>query len=285
MTVETTVTDNEKKIYLKLEWPYRLLGNIIIICFVFSLAIITVTLREEIVSKTLSDVKQYSFLQLNKIGFTLDDVIVENRNKTPLLEISKILNLNRSKNILDIDVADVKKQLESLPWIKAATVRREFFPNVIHITLKEKTVESLWQFDGKFYPIDEDGEAIPIEFIPNKPIMLIVGKSAPKNFKTLLEVIKTDSEIFSRIKVANFISERRWNIVLDSVENGITVKLPEAGIKETWEKLIKINNTKGIFKRKLTIIDLRLPDKVIVKIGKMNPEDKDKLQNTKESKT
>lgn len=285
MSVDANVINNEKTITLPIEWPYRLLGNFIILCFIFSLAIITVTLREEFVSKKLFDLKQYFYTQLNKVGFTLDDVIIETRNKTSLKDIEKALRLDRDTNILNIDVLEIKHQLELLPWIKTATVKREFFPNIIHILLKEKNVESLWQVDGKFYPIDDDGKVINADFVPSKPIMLIVGKGAPENFKELLQIIKKDNEIFERIKVANFISERRWNVILDHIESGITIKLPETGIEETWNKLIKINETKGIFKRKLTIIDLRLPNKVIVKIGKMNPDERKKLKNTRESKT
>lgn len=285
MSTEAKAINNDKRITLPLEWPYRLFGNVIILCFIFSLAIITVTIKEEIVSKKLSDLTQYFYEQSNKAGLTLDDIVIENRNKTPIKDIEKILALDREKNILSIDVIEIKQKLETLPWIKTATVKRGFFPNIIQISLKEKEVESLWQVDGKFYPIDEDGKVIEADFTPTKPIMLIVGKGAPENFKYLIQVIKKDEEIFNRIKVANFISERRWNVVLDNVETGITIKLPESRLEETWDKLIKINNTKGIFKRKLTIIDLRLPDKVIVKIGKMNPEEKEKLKGTKESKT
>ncbi|MDR1694883.1 MAG: FtsQ-type POTRA domain-containing protein [Lactobacillaceae bacterium] len=284
MSTEQKIINEQKIVTPPLEWPYRLLGNVIILCIVFSLALIAYTLKQEIVSKKFFDLTQYFYEQSNKMGWTLDDIIIENRNKTTMKEIKKALGLDRDKNILSIDVSEIKTKLETLPWIKTATVKRGYFPNVIHITLKEKEVESLWQVGGKFHPIDEDGKVINAEYIPTKPIMLIVGKGAPENFKELLQVIKKDEDIFSRIKVANYISGRRWNVVLDNIESGVTIKLPETNIEETWNKLIKINKTRGIFKRKLTIIDLRLPDKVVVKIGKMNPEERDKLKNTKESK-
>ena len=49
-----------------------------------------------------------------------------------------------------------------------------------------------------------------------------------------------------------------------------TVKLPEENYAEAWKKLIKLEKTKGILKRKLTIIDLRLDGKVVVKLKKSN---------------
>ena len=49
--------------------------------------------------------------------------------------------------------------------------------------------------------------------------------------------------------------------------NGITVKLPEEDVDTAWKKLVKLDKTRGILKRKLTFIDLRLKNKVIVKIS------------------
>ena len=49
------------------------------------------------------------------------------------------------------------------------------------------------------------------------------------------------------------------------------------------EKLVKLNTSQGLLKRKLTIIDLRFPNKVIVKLGKMTKEERERLKEVKES--
>ena len=72
--------------------------------------------------------------------------------------------------------------------------------------------------------------------------------------------------------------------MLDDIENGITIKLPEQNIDQAWKKLLKLNTTQGLLKRKLTIIDLRFPNKVIVKLGKMTPDERKKLKDVKESR-
>lgn len=274
----------EKTISLPLEWPYRLLGNAILICLVFSLAIITVTIKEELVTKSLSDLSDYFYEKSSELGFTIDDIIVENRNKTSIEAINEVLNIDRNSNILNLNVKDLKTRLEYLPWIKSVTIRRSFFPNILHISLTEKEVEAIWQYDGKFYPLDENGDVINSEYIPSKQTLLIVGKSAPENLKSLLDVIKKDEEAFSHIKAANFISERRWDIIFDDIDDGILVKLPENDFNHAWSKLLTLKETEGIFKRKLTIIDLRLPDKLIVKIGKSDSDSSSNKNKVKETK-
>ena len=52
--------------------------------------------------------------------------------------------------------------------------------------------------------------------------------------------------------------------------------------EQGWKKLVKIDQTQGILKRKLTFIDLRLKNKVIVKLGKVTPEEREKLKDSKD---
>ena len=55
---------------------------------------------------------------------------------------------------------------------------------------------------------------------------------------------------------------------MDDVRDGITIKLPETEVEDAWKKLIKLNTTKGILKRKLTIIDLRFKGRTGIKLRK-----------------
>ena len=57
-------------------------------------------------------------------------------------------------------------------------------------------------------------------------------------------------------------------------ENGITVKLPAEDMDKAWKKLLKLNKTQGLLKRKLTIIDLRFANKVLVKPRRTSDEER-----------
>ena len=161
--------------------------------------------------------------------------------------------------------------------------RKSFLPNVVMVYIQEKEVQSLWQISEQFHPIDKEGRVIEADYVPDKPILLIVGNGAPENINSLLNIIKKDKKIFERVKVANYISQRRWNLVLDDVRDGITIKLPETDVEEAWKKLIKLNTTKGILKRKLTIIDLRFKGRTGIKLRKNTAFTDIILRNGKES--
>lgn len=282
---EKPKTPTEKVLYLEREWPYRLLGNLLVLGLIALFSAIILTLKNDLVSKRIEELKGEFYDWAGQQGLTLDDVMITGRVRTTKEEISKVANFQRGDNMLEVDIYDVKQKMETLPWVKQADVRRSFFPNIINIKLEEKEVSAIWQINEKFYPIDGEGKVIDANFRTREPMLLIVGTAAPENLKALLDAIKDDDNSYlKRIKVANYISGRRWNLILDDIREGITIKLPEDKIDEAWKKLLKLNETKGILKRKLTIIDLRLPDKVVVKIRKTKENEPPVLNNGIERK-
>ena len=270
------------RISLPREWPFRLAGNLFLLGGIFMLASVIITIKTNLIGRKLTDLSTEFYNYSAGLGFKIDDIVITGRNKTAKQDILNALQLSHETNILNLDLRDLQQKVEQLPWVRHAVVKRRFFPNIIQIDIRERQVQSIWQLDHKFRPIDGEGNVIEADYTPDHPILLIVGEGAPENITALMKSITDDQNIFQRIKVANYISGRRWNIVLDDVENGITVKLPEKHIDEAWKKLLKLNTTQGLLKRKLTIIDLRFPNKVIVKLGKMTPEERKKLKDVKE---
>lgn len=270
------------RISLPREWPFRLAGNLFLLGVIFMLASVIITIKTNLIGRKLTDLSTEFYNYSAGLGFKIDDIVITGRDKTAKQDILNALQLSRETNILNLDLRDLQQKVEQLPWVRHAVIKRRFFPNIIQIDIRERQVQSIWQLDHKFRPIDGEGNVIEADYTPDHPILLIVGEGAPENITALMKSITDDQNIFQRIKVANYISGRRWNIVLDDVENGITVKLPEKHIDEAWKKLLKLNTTQGLLKRKLTIIDLRFPNKVIVKLGKMTPEERKKLKDVKE---
>ena len=56
----------------------------------------------------------------------------------------------------------------------------------------------------------------------------------------------------------------RWDVHLD---NDVVVRLPESGAADAWRRLARINGTYGIIDRDLLSIDLRLPDRLAVRLS------------------
>ncbi len=265
LSPEAAPSSDKIKIKLPLLWPYRLLGNILILVLLVFFAAGILVIKSDMVSRQLNSLSDYFYGLTSYLGFTIDDIIVYGRNKTAVEEIYNIVNARRGDNILSLNIRQIKDDLEQLPWVKSATVERSYLPNILKITLRERQISSLWQIHNRLYPVDTEGTVIRADFVPSHPLLLIIGRGAPEHLNQLLSVIAGDNEVYPRIRAATFISGRRWNLLLDDIENGITVKLPAEETAAAWQKLLKLNKTQGILKRKLTIIDLRFPNKVLIK--------------------
>lgn len=264
----------DNKVYENVVWPYRLLGNLLLLGGIWLLTLSVITVRHNLVGKQIDSLISEIYSKTATIGWGLNDITLEGRAKTTKEDVLRVVDLHRGDNILEIDLPQVCANVQSLPWVKKATVSRRYFPNVIHISIVEKTVKSIWQYQNEFYPIDEDGNIIETEYVPEKNLLLIVGDGAPEHFNQLISVVEKDKELFSRLKAANYISNRRWDLIFDDIENGITVKMPEEDFEQAWKKLVKLDKTRGILKRKLTFIDLRLKNKVIVRLDTSDNENK-----------
>jgi len=58
------------------------------------------------------------------------------------------------------------------------------------------------------------------------------------------------------------VSARRWNVVMD---NGAELRLPEENIERAWGRFADYQTRHDLLARDLRTIDLRLPDRLIVR--------------------
>ncbi|MBO7555919.1 MAG: FtsQ-type POTRA domain-containing protein [Alphaproteobacteria bacterium] len=282
--IPTEKSTAKQRIYLPKLWPYRFVGNLLFIGFIILVAFGIYVIKTNFVSQKLTNITDYFISATSKFGFKIDDIIVNGRNKTPLKEIHNVINLHYGDNIFAPDIHVLQSELEQLPWIEKATIKRSYFPNILEINITERQIKAIWQINGELHPIDINGNIVHTDKIPNIPLLVIIGKGAPQHLSKLIPVIQQDEELYSRVKAANFISNRRWNIILDDVKDGITIKLPARNFDKAWKKLLKLNKTRGLLKRKLTIIDLRFDNKILVTPRKLSEKEYQGLHQNKEQK-
>ena len=253
-----------KRLYSPHENLPRFLGNLLILALISSVCIIIVTLRDNLIDRQVESLLEAFYDKSAEHGFGIEDILIEGREKTSLEEINAQINLHRGDSLLGVDMKALRESLKTLPWVKDAQIKRTYFPNTLQIRLFEKEIIALWQSGNNFYPVDVDGNLIEAEYTPKHEILVIVGRRAPQKIVKLLKLTAQTPDIHKRIKAAVLYGGRRWDIILDNIENGITIKLPEENLQQAWERFNKINNKHGLLKRKLTTLDLRYPNKLNV---------------------
>ena len=251
------------------EWGYRLLGVVIVFSFIFAISLIAITIRDDVIKVQFNNMMKSIYRFSAEHGLYIEDVIVEGNNRTSYEDLIQVLNFSENESILGVDIEQLQKRIEQLTWVRKCVVKRSFFPHNILVNIQEREVKAIWQYEGRYYPVDKDGNVIEVEeYEPDAPLLVLAGDGAPHHLRELLDVLETDKELANRVKAGIFVSNRRWNLIFDNIENGITVKLPEKNFDKAYEKLVLLNKRQGIFKRKLTSFDLRYENRIIVDIDK-----------------
>lgn len=214
--------------------------------------------------KVQNMVTSFSKTCVEKAHFNLEQVVVEGHVRTRLEDVNNRLHLKQGMKIFEVDLEKEKEAVKTLPWIKKVRIERHL-PTQILISVVEKKPIAVWQNKKKYWPIDEDGNPILDDKTVLKNLILVVGEDAPKYTPELISLLKDYPEISSMTRSAVRVGNRRWNLYLNDVENGLEIRLPETGIKEALNRLEKFNREGNILDRALSFIDLKLPDRLIVK--------------------
>ena len=170
--------------------------------------------------------------------------------------------------MVEIDPLSARSRIEVLSWVRRAVVERHL-PDKLYIHLTERVPLALWQRAGKFVVVDRLGEVVP-DALPEDfaSLLLIVGDDAPLHAAKLMAVFRQDPALARRIAAAVRIGGRRWNLRFD---NGIDVRMPEEGLIEAWRRLAAFERSKGLLAREISALDLRIPDRLVVRPAKGAP--------------
>lgn len=256
----------ETSVYPEHEAGYRLLGAVLAIAVMGLFLLTAMTFRDKILAQQFDKIMQVVYQFSAKHGLQVDDIIVEGNRRTSYEELVQALNLSDNESILGVDIAHLQQQIEQLTWVRRCVVKRSFFPNNILVNIEERKVKAIWQYEGRFYPVDAEGNVIEVEdYEPDAPILFLSGEGAPHHLEELLAALAKDEELSARVKGAMFVSERRWNLILD-YPNGVILKLPEQNFDVAYQKIALLNKRNGIFKRKLTSVDLRYDNKIVIEL-------------------
>ncbi len=202
------------------------------------------------------------------LGLAVANVEVEGRQRASREVILSALEVERGMPILSFDPAEAKRRLERVPWVRSASVERRL-PDTIRIRIAEREPLALWQRQGKLVLIDRDGVVVTSEQIDRfGNLIVLVGPDAPKAGAALLDMLAGEADLASRVAAAVRVGGRRWNLRLDS---GIDIALPEEDAGNAWHRLAELERSEGILERDIQMVDLRLPDRLVVRATQAEP--------------
>jgi len=200
----------------------------------------------------------------NAAGFRIVSIALSGNQHVTREEVLATAGVTGTTSLVFLDVEQARVRLKTNPWIADATVLK-LYPGELQIGVKERVAFALWQKDGRVSVIADDGTVLEPYVTPGLvQLPLVVGSGAQTRAKAFLALLDRHPAMRDFVRAAVLVGERRWNLRL---KNGIDVQLPEADPAPALERLVKLEREKNLITRDIVAIDLRLPDRVTVRLS------------------
>ncbi|TMJ51231.1 MAG: cell division protein FtsQ/DivIB [Alphaproteobacteria bacterium] len=200
----------------------------------------------------------------NSLGFRIAAVSLSGEKHVSRAEIVAAAGVTGRTSLLFLDVEAARARLKTMPWIAEATVRK-LFPDRLQIRVREREPFALWQVGGRLSLIAADGTLLGP---PNDPafaaLPLVVGPGAQTKARDFLALLDRYPSIREQVRASVLVAERRWNLKL---KNNVDIRLPETDAGPALDTLLALDRDKRLISRDILAIDLRLPDRVTVRLS------------------
>lgn len=195
------------------------------------------------------------------MGYRVRNLYVVGRQYTDADVMRGIVNVHRGDPLFDFDPDTARDLLMKISWVKDAVVRRQL-PDTIYVQLTERQPMALWQQGGKVRVIDRDGIPLTTDLRGFNALPLVVGDGANTQAATLIDLIQAEGTLANRVENALWVGSRRWDLMFTG---GMIVKLPEDDLGLAIKRLADAQTSEKILDKDLLVIDLREPDRVVVR--------------------
>jgi len=199
-----------------------------------------------------------------KSGFVIDDVLVEGRKNTDPEMLLTLLNVEKGDPIFEFSPEHAQRFIQRVSWVEDVKITR-VLPDKIHIQLQERQAAALWRRDGnKVSVVDKQGVVLTSKnWEQFEELPIVVGKNAIDHLDQLLTLLEAEPEIAGKLETARPIGNRRWDL---QMSNNIKVKMPATDTALAFGTLSHAQEEDQILdSHQISFIDLRVPDKMIVK--------------------
>lgn len=216
------------------------------------------------IQRAAADIHAAAINTTASLGFEVREVMVSGRQQTGRNQLIAALKLDRGSPILAFDIDEAKSRIDSLPWVRSSTIER-MLPDTVLVSIVEREPLVLWQRDGKLRLIDAEGAVILEDGLEDyADLLVVVGDGAEHEAAGLIALLGSQPELMEHVSAASWVGQRRWNIHL---KGGIDVRLPEDNPSGAWSRLAEYHKTHRVLEKDVTVLDLRIPDRLIVKTG------------------
>lgn len=199
--------------------------------------------------------------------YTVQKVVFIDNKRLTDEELRDIAGVQARKSLLTVSCGEIGRRMLQSPWIKSASVRKEF-PETLSITIQEAEPFALLDMNGHLFLIDESGkvlEEMKDDAVPFLPIIVSDPYKEKEGFSEALHLVRLLND-------KGLITGRDHIEVIAHKPNELCVEMDETVVKigagrydEKLERFIQLERDLKDRNIHVDYIDLRFSDKAIVK--------------------
>ncbi|MEM7426343.1 MAG: cell division protein FtsQ/DivIB [Pseudomonadota bacterium] len=205
------------------------------------------------------------------VGLSAREIQIDGLKNVQSRHVLEAISVHEGSSLIGFDAVAARRQLADLDWVVEATVQR-LFPNRLHVTVKERRPYAIWQENKRFHVIDDSGQVMS-KLDPKKwsHLPVVAGEGAQQAAAELINQLEAHSSLRLPVRAAARVADRRWTLYL---ANGIKVLLPARDVPGALQRLAELENGQGILGRDIASIDLRLEDRIALRLSERAARDR-----------
>jgi cell division protein FtsQ len=200
-----------------------------------------------------------------RAGFGIDEISITGQSLTSESTILAALGLQSGTSTVSFDADAALARVKAIPSVKSAAIRKKY-PGELIVTIEEKMPMARWRMGDATYLVDEFGNAVARDDGSFRELPLVVGEGAADDAIVMVRSLERYPQITRDLAALSRIGDRRWDLIFYS---GLRVQLPENGVAQALHQLDNYQTTDQLLDRDVTVIDLRVPGMVSLKLGEL----------------
>ena len=163
-------------------------------------------------------------------------------------------------NFFSVDVRAVRREFESVPWVRAASVRR-VWPDRLEVTIEEHEPLAQWGAGAMVNTFGEIFRADPIANLPRFAGPLGSEKEVAEAYRDYERILEGSGLAMAEITLS---ARRAWQLKLG---NGMVVELGRIDMQKRLARFVAVNKAVPELKDRRGRADLRYPNGFAVRFS------------------
>ena len=213
---------------------------------------------------------------LASAGFGISAIDITGQALTHEKDILEALAITDRTSLIAFDADAARQRLIDLPAVSGADIGKAY-PDRLIVSVTEREPVARWNVDGVTYLVDSSGRRLSTAPTgDNADLPLIIGEGAADDAAPIIRAMTLYPALENGVAALSRIGDRRWDVLY---RTGLRVQLPETGITHALRHLDRLERDHAILERDLSLIDLRVPERVLVRVNQRDEEDADVSTN------